>query len=84
MRALGGWVFVAVLGGAGGDLRPEPLAPEEPRGAWVLGHPGVRRVAGAVRGPGRLDHGRDEGASGGLTGGGGRGCFRAPVRGGSP
>ncbi len=84
MRALGWGILVAALGGAVGDDRPEALGAEELRGQWVLGHPGVRRVAGGLGGPERLDRRRDEGPSGGLTGGGGRGCFRAPVRGGSP
>lgn len=51
-------------------------------GARVMGHPGVRRVAGR----GTLDRvcpgPTHEGAPGGLTAGEGRGCVRAPVRGG--
>lgn len=70
---------------AAGAAPPSPEAPEAPpadRDARVMGHPGVRRVAGrgTLRAVGAGD--THEGAPRGLTAGEGRGCVRAPVRGG--
>lgn len=74
----------AALLAAGSGTAPEsPVeAPTADRDARVMGHPGVRRVAGrgTLRAVGAGD--THEGAPRGLTAGEGRGCVRAPVRGG--
>lgn len=80
-RALG---LCAALFAAGADTAPE--APIEAQGAnrdaRVMGHPGVRRVAGRGSLRALCVGDTHEGAPRGLTAGEGRGCVRAPVRGG--